>query len=129
MIFGLKIIEILGDKVFALKERIPVFEMTCKQMLEDIQERLVYRTQMYIKSDIVGYKPVAGDLAYPEKLIMMRQIAESLNTQPAKGLSITRVQTDQLIIRELENPLGTLGINLGYSRNTKTCNLFELFLR
>ena len=78
-------IEILGDKIFSLKIRVEVFEVTCKQMLEDIQERLVYRTQMYIKSDIIGYKPVSGDLAYPEKLIMMRQIAESLSAPGPKS--------------------------------------------
>ena len=76
--------EMLGDKVLSLKTRISVFEQTCKQMLEDIQERLVYRTQMYIKSDIVGYAPVAGDLAYPEKLIMMREIAQSLSKEQAE---------------------------------------------
>lgn len=40
-------------------------------MLEDVQERLVYRTHIYIQTDITGYKPAPGDLAYPEKLEMM----------------------------------------------------------
>lgn len=40
-------------------------------MLEDVQERLVYRTHIYIQTDIIGYKPAPGDLAYPEKLEMM----------------------------------------------------------
>lgn len=47
-------------------------------MLEDVQERLVYRTHIYIRSDILNYNPAAGDLAYPEKLEMMESIAESL---------------------------------------------------
>ena len=41
------------------------------QLVEDIRERLVYRTHIFIKEDILGYKPAGGDLAYPDKLIMM----------------------------------------------------------
>lgn len=40
-------------------------------MLEDVQERLVYRANIYIRDDIRGYKPSPGDIAYPEKLKMM----------------------------------------------------------
>lgn len=47
------------------------FDAVVKQMLEDVQERLVYRTHIYIQTDITGYKPAPGDLAYPEKLEMM----------------------------------------------------------
>lgn len=52
-------------------EELRAFAMIAKQLLEDVQERLVYRTHMYIRSDILGYKPAPGDLAYPEKLEMM----------------------------------------------------------
>ncbi|XP_023321299.1 conserved oligomeric Golgi complex subunit 3 [Eurytemora carolleeae] len=51
------------------------------QMLQDVQERLVYRTSVYIRTDITGYKPSPGDLAYPEKLEMMESIAEQLTQQ------------------------------------------------
>ena len=47
-------------------------------MLQDVQERLVYRTLVYIRSDILGYNAAAGDLAYPDKLEMMQNIAETL---------------------------------------------------
>ena len=57
------------------------FKRVVTQMLADVQERLVYRTSVYIRTDILGYKPAPGDLAYPEKLEMMEQIAESLKTQ------------------------------------------------
>uniref|UniRef100_A0A1I8G8G2 Conserved oligomeric Golgi complex subunit 3 n=1 Tax=Macrostomum lignano TaxID=282301 RepID=A0A1I8G8G2_9PLAT len=46
----------------------------------DVQERLVYRTHVYANSEILGFRPAPGDLAYPEKLEMMRNIADSLNT-------------------------------------------------
>ena len=54
-----------------LAEHLASFENVCAQMLEDVQERLVYRTHIYIRAEILGYKPAQGDLAYPEKLIMM----------------------------------------------------------
>lgn len=47
-------------------------------MLEDVQERLMYRTHIYIQTDITGYNPAPGDLAYPEKLEMM-EVGGSIN--------------------------------------------------
>lgn len=52
-------------------EQLAAFAAGVKQMLEDVQERLVYRTHIYIQTDIVNYKPAPGDLAYPDKLEMM----------------------------------------------------------
>ena len=57
--------------VLAAKE-LSTFETVCTQMLEDVQERLVYRTQVYIRTEILSYKPSPGDIAYPEKLEMMQ---------------------------------------------------------
>lgn len=45
-------------------------------MLEDVQERLVYRTHIYIREDILNYNPSPGDLSYPEKLEIMEKIAQ-----------------------------------------------------
>ena len=44
-------------------------------MLEDVQERLVYRTHIYIREEILNYNPSPGDLSYPEKLEIMEKIA------------------------------------------------------
>ncbi|XP_077473160.1 conserved oligomeric Golgi complex subunit 3 [Stigmatopora argus] len=63
------------------------FDAVVKQMLEDVQERLVYRTHIYIQTDIMGYKPAPGDLAYPEKLEMMEKIAQSLKEEETKQTS------------------------------------------
>jgi len=54
------------------------FATIAKQLLEDVQERLVYRAHVYSQSDILGFNPSPGDLAYPDKLKMMRDIALSL---------------------------------------------------
>jgi hypothetical protein len=41
------------------------------QVVEDVRERLVFATHVFIKKDILGFRPSPGDLAYPEKLQMM----------------------------------------------------------
>lgn len=56
---------------FNVAAQLGAFDAVVKQMLEDVQERLVYRTHIYIQTDITGYNPAPGDLAYPEKLEMM----------------------------------------------------------
>lgn len=57
--------------IFFTVKQLGAFAAGVKQMLEDVQERLVYRTHIYIQTDILGYKPAPGDLAYPAKLEMM----------------------------------------------------------
>ncbi|XP_067896281.1 conserved oligomeric Golgi complex subunit 3 [Heterodontus francisci] len=76
--------EMLEDHVQHNVEQLGAFSAVAKQMLEDVQERLVYRTHIYIQTDIVGYKPAPGDLAYPDKLEMMEQIAQSLKDEQKK---------------------------------------------
>ena len=61
------------------------FKRVTTQMLADVQERLVYRTSVYIRSDILGYNPSPGDLAYPDKLEMMERIAESIKEEERKA--------------------------------------------
>lgn len=51
-----------------------------QQFLQDCQERLVYKCNLYVQENIAAYKPAPGDLAYPEKLEMMENIAECLNS-------------------------------------------------
>ena len=58
-------------KLTFVGSELSAFETVCRQMLMDVQERLVYRTYIYIKSDILNYNAAQGDLAYPEKLEMM----------------------------------------------------------
>ncbi|XP_072370417.1 conserved oligomeric Golgi complex subunit 3-like [Scyliorhinus torazame] len=76
--------EMLEDHVQNNVEQLGAFSAVVKQMLEDVQERLVYRTHIYIQTDIIGYKPAPGDLAYPDKLEMMEQIAQSLKDEQKK---------------------------------------------
>lgn len=46
-----------------------------RQMLEDVQQRIVFRAQRYIQTDIRGYNHAPGDLAYPDKLIVANEVA------------------------------------------------------
>ncbi|CAG0894022.1 unnamed protein product [Cyprideis torosa] len=71
-------IEMIEEQVAENRESLAPFETLCLQMLQDVQERLVYVTHIYIRSDILGFQPSPGDLAYPQKLEMMKSIAESL---------------------------------------------------
>ncbi|CAG05904.1 unnamed protein product, partial [Tetraodon nigroviridis] len=81
--------EMLEDHVQNNTAQLGAFDAVVKQMLEDVQERLVYRTHIYIQTDITGYKPAPGDLAYPEKLEMMERIAQSLKEEQMKSQEST----------------------------------------
>lgn len=89
--------EMLDDHVQNYPVQLKAFEHVAKQMLEDVQERLVFRVNIHIKNDILGYKPAPGDLAYPEKLEMMEEIARSIKETAEKEVSeksFTDVQLD-----------------------------------
>lgn len=73
--------EMLGHHCANNPAQLEAFKRIISQLLQDVQERLVYRSYIYIRTDIMGYKPAPGDLAYPEKLEMMESIAESLQQQ------------------------------------------------
>uniref|UniRef100_A0A3Q3JLG7 Conserved oligomeric Golgi complex subunit 3 n=1 Tax=Monopterus albus TaxID=43700 RepID=A0A3Q3JLG7_MONAL len=86
--------EMLEDHLHSNSAPLGAFDAVVKQMLEDVQERLVYRTHIYIKTDITGYNPAPGDLAYPEKLQMMEKIAQSLKEEQMKQMSQESVFSD-----------------------------------
>ncbi|CAF1507755.1 unnamed protein product [Didymodactylos carnosus] len=86
-------IEMVEEHVKNSARELATFETVCTQMLEDVQERLVYRTQVYIRDEILRYNPSPGDVAYPEKLEMMQKIAQSLKEQ-RKGRRPSQSSTD-----------------------------------
>ncbi|XP_011633604.1 conserved oligomeric Golgi complex subunit 3 [Pogonomyrmex barbatus] len=71
-------IEMLDEYVQNNLEPLEGFGNICLQLLHDVQERLVFRAHLYLQSDVLNYNPSSGDLAYPEKLKMMEDIAESI---------------------------------------------------
>lgn len=95
-------VEMLDEHVAQNPEALEAFGQAIQQMLEDVQERLIFRAHLYLQTDIQQYNPSAGDLAYPEKLEMMESIALSLQDQPLKRadsrssmLSIASVEVEQ----------------------------------
>ncbi|KAG9349308.1 hypothetical protein JZ751_027751 [Albula glossodonta] len=101
--------EMLEDHVHNNVGQLGAFDAVVKQMLEDVQERLVYRTHIYIQTDIIGYNPAPGDLAYPEKLEMMEQIAQSLKEEQMKLASPDSSFSDV----QLEEPNAKKTLNSG----------------
>ncbi|CAL8118689.1 unnamed protein product [Orchesella dallaii] len=77
-------IEMLQEQASNNPQSVGAVVRIIEQLLQDTQERLVYRAHIYISTDIRNYNPGPGDIAYPEKLEMMEQIAESLeqNNEP-----------------------------------------------
>jgi hypothetical protein len=75
---GILRVEMLDEHVAQNPDALDAFGNLIQQMLEDVQERLVFRAHLYLQTDILQYKASGGDLAYPEKLEMMENIARSL---------------------------------------------------
>lgn len=57
--------------MYSTAAALEAFATIAHQLLQDVQERLVFRAHLYLQSDIQNFNPSAGDLAYPEKLEMM----------------------------------------------------------
>ena len=53
------------------------FGSVCTAILQDVQERFIYRAHIYIRNEILNYRPSVGDLAYPDKLLMMQVLITS----------------------------------------------------
>lgn len=66
-----------GEMILDIEQTNDAFTRVLWQLLQDVQERFVFRTHVYFQTDLLGYRPSAGDLAYPEKLQMMESIALS----------------------------------------------------
>ncbi|XP_069103454.1 conserved oligomeric Golgi complex subunit 3-like isoform X2 [Argopecten irradians] len=100
-------IEMLEEHVQNNVQELGAFETICRQMLMDVQERLVYRTYICIKADILNYNAAQGDLAYPEKLEMMESIAESIKTSQEKSRTSSTSSGDGGHKRSLSNVSNT----------------------
>lgn len=48
-----------------------IFQNTMSMLAEDIQERMIFRAEVFIKESVLDYNPSSGDLAYPEKLELL----------------------------------------------------------
>lgn len=69
--------EMLNDQV-RNNDALQQFVLIASQLLHDVEERLVFRANVFFQFDIRSYNPSPGDLAYPEKLEQMENIMEDL---------------------------------------------------
>eukprot|EP00124_Ichthyophonus_hoferi_P004781 Ihof_evm2s575 gene=Ihof_evmTU2s575 len=60
--------EILSDISQSASGMMDAFANVIGQILEDLQDRLVYRSQAYLRLDVGSYQPTPEDLNYPDKL-------------------------------------------------------------
>lgn len=89
--------EILMDNTIKTKnENLSAFEGICSQLLEDVQERFVYRTHIYIREEILNYNCSPGDISYPEKLEIMQQISEKLRANQSTSESDSSMSDSKL---------------------------------
>jgi hypothetical protein len=44
------------------------FKTVARRMIQDVQERITYLAQTYIRDEIINFSPVSEDLDYPNKL-------------------------------------------------------------
>lgn len=77
----------MDNNIKAKNDNLSVFEGICSQLLEDVQERFVYRTHIYIREEILNYNCSSGDISYPEKLEIMKQISEKLRANQSASES------------------------------------------
>ncbi|XP_065202553.1 conserved oligomeric Golgi complex subunit 3 [Planococcus citri] len=105
-------VEILKDHV-ENNPGLQPFGNVAEQLLKDVQERLVFRAHMYFKTDILQFNPSPGDLAYPDKLEMMKNIAEEIKAQ--ENTSLSRYDSRLSLAS-----IGSCGDSVRSSRRTST---------
>lgn len=57
----------LINETIRLEFNDPCFQSTINTLAGDVQERMIFRTEVFIQESICDYQPSQGDLAYPEK--------------------------------------------------------------
>ncbi|XP_026472780.1 conserved oligomeric Golgi complex subunit 3-like [Ctenocephalides felis] len=129
-------VEMLDEHVQNNSEALEAFSQIVWQLLQDVQERLVFRAHLYLQTDILQYSPAPGDLAYPEKLEMMESIAQSLQEHPLRrsdsrssissttsntSQEVARINSDQAKSRLISSPADLHGMWYPTVRRTLVC--------
>lgn len=77
-------VEVIEEQVNNDPVTLGALGQSVRALLQDAQERLVFRAHVHLRNDVLLYRPAPGDLAYPQKLLMMEQIALSIQEQSLK---------------------------------------------
>lgn len=102
---SLMMLQLLLISQLSSTESLSRFVDTVRQMLEDVEERLVFRTNVFFQHDLAGYKPSPGDLMYPEKLIHIEGIVFDINEPRAESRSSIVSMESQEVATINANPL------------------------
>ncbi|CDQ57010.1 unnamed protein product [Oncorhynchus mykiss] len=125
--------EMLEDHVHNNAGQLGAFDAVVKQMLEDVQERLVYRTHIYIQTDIIGYNPAPGDLAYPEKLEMMEvglsDVAVFSESPLDTNVKYSALQKPKMTLKELQSATAEIGVSVHRTTLSHTLHRAGLYGR
>ncbi|KAK5639286.1 hypothetical protein RI129_011778 [Pyrocoelia pectoralis] len=87
--------EMLNDQI-QVNETLGKFKEVILQLLEDIEERLVFRTNIFFHNDLKLYQPSPGDLAYPDKLEQMENITEELENRTESRGSLGSLESQEV---------------------------------
>ncbi|KAB0801537.1 hypothetical protein PPYR_05891 [Photinus pyralis] len=92
--------EMLNDQI-QNNEILRKFKEVILQLLEDIEERLVFRTNIFFHNDLKLYQPSPGDLAYPDKLEQMENITEELESRAESRGSLESQEVANINARQV----------------------------
>ncbi|KAL6730791.1 hypothetical protein Aduo_001730 [Ancylostoma duodenale] len=85
------------------------------ELVGDVAERIVYRAALYGQTDIAGYKPATGDLAYPEKLEMMKSIEKERQKEGSEAAEnregLESVRKDSTSARPSPAPISAVDLH------------------
>ncbi|TKR94580.1 hypothetical protein L596_008845 [Steinernema carpocapsae] len=65
------------------------FVRVMSDLIGDIIMRIVYKASTFAETDILGYKPVSGDLNYPERLYQMKDIEMQQRKETSTEVDLT----------------------------------------
>ncbi|XP_063617041.1 conserved oligomeric Golgi complex subunit 3 [Cydia splendana] len=83
-------VEVLEEQVANDPETLAALGACACALLQDAQERLVFRAHVHLRADVLLYRPAPPDLQYPGKLLMMEQIALSIQQEQSLKRSDSR---------------------------------------
>lgn len=105
--------EMLSEKVTG-DNHLPKYVEVIKQLLEDVEERLVFRANVFFNHDLNDYKPSPGDLAYPDKLQQMENIVIELKEKRSDSrASIVSMESQE--VAQINTPVTHLRSYTGNS--------------
>lgn len=78
-----ELLEDISSKI----ENAAALETSMRRILSDVQERLIYRAQTYIKDEVGNYRATADDLDFPAKLV--RALKAKADGAEEDGIAVT----------------------------------------